>query len=305
MFYGIFRPGIYQAPRSTLRHFPLLPAAVTTAALGAAAFFMPSMGSIAIVRAAHSSTVVRGTSRAQMESLLPAALHQGRVKVVAAAPPDPALSQKTMQQARARLVSMNISAVMPLSVTVRRGDTLSSLAKHYYGSAKLWPALWWVNRKKVPNPAALLVGTNLTLSDYRPQGHWVTVKALAAIPKPKPAPVSHVSVASSSGGGGGGGSAPAPAAPAYTGGVLTAAQVGAYWLGAGGPAWAEGAAEAVAYCESGYNPAAYNPSGATGLFQILGQVVPGNLTDPAVNAANAVAKFTASGDTWAQWVCQP
>jgi hypothetical protein len=48
-----------------------------------------------------------------------------------------------------------------------------------------------------------------------------------------------------------------------------------------------------------------NPDGAAGLWQILGQVVGGNLFDGLVNARNAVAKFTASGDTWAQWTCQP
>jgi hypothetical protein len=81
--------------------------------------------------------------------------------------------------------------------------------------------------------------------------------------------------------------------------------VGALWLEAGGPAWAEAGAEAVAMCESTDNTQAMNPDGAAGLWQILGQVVGGNLFDGLVNARNAVAKFTASGDTWAQWTCQP
>jgi hypothetical protein len=34
-------------------------------------------------------------------------------------------------------------------------------------------------------------------------------------------------------------------------------------------------------------------------------VVAGNIWDPMVNARNAVSKFNASGQTWAQWVCQP
>jgi hypothetical protein len=53
------------------------------------------------------------------------------------------------------------------------------------------------------------------------------------------------------------------------------------------------------------NTHAYNPSGATGLFQIKGSVVPGDLYDAHVNALNAVSKFQASGNTWAQWTCQP
>lgn len=96
----------------------------------------------------------------------------------------------------------------------------------------------------------------------------------------------------------------ASAAPVtYSGGALSASQVGSLWLSAGGPSWAEPKAIEIARCESGFNPRAYNPSGATGLWQILGSVVPGDLTNPSVNAANAVAKFRASGDTFAQWVC--
>jgi hypothetical protein len=76
------------------------------------------------------------------------------------------------------------------------------------------------------------------------------------------------------------------------------------WESAGGPSSAAPQAAQIAECESGGNPQAYNPSGATGLWQILGQVVPGNLDDPFVNALNAVFKFHESGDTFAQWVCQ-
>jgi len=77
----------------------------------------------------------------------------------------------------------------------------------------------------------------------------------------------------------------------------------ALWERAGGPSWAASQAASIAECESGGNPRAYNPSGASGLWQILGQPVPGNIFDPLVNAENAVAKFRASGDTFAQWVC--
>lgn len=98
---------------------------------------------------------------------------------------------------------------------------------------------------------------------------------------------------------------PAPAAvPPPQAGNYSFGQLEALWVSAGGPAWAEAHAAEIAICESGGRPDAYNPSGATGLWQILGSVVPGNLYDPMVNAENAVAKFKASGDTFAQWVCQ-
>lgn len=99
-------------------------------------------------------------------------------------------------------------------------------------------------------------------------------------------------------------SAPETSTPPVASGPFTTAGIESLWESAGGPAWAAPKAAEIAYCESGYNPNAYNPSGATGIWQILGSVVPGNLTNPVVNAENAVAKFRASGDTFAQWVCQ-
>jgi hypothetical protein len=95
----------------------------------------------------------------------------------------------------------------------------------------------------------------------------------------------------------------APAAPATAAGNFTFAGLEHLWQQAGGPRWAASQAASIAECESGGNPHAYNPSGASGLWQILGQVVPGNIFDPMVNAENAVAKFRASGDSFAQWVC--
>lgn len=100
-------------------------------------------------------------------------------------------------------------------------------------------------------------------------------------------------------------SRPAVQPPPSSAGRYSFAGLERLWVSAGGPAWAQSSAASVAECESGGNPRAYNPSGASGLWQILGQVTGGYVFDPMVNAENAVAKFEASGDTWAQWVCKP
>jgi LysM repeat protein len=170
------------------------------------------------------------------------------------------------------------------TVTVQKGDTLSGISARVCGTAADWSGLFAANRAVLGNPDVIEVGQRLAVSCTDPGYTW---------PKP-PAPVVHADAVT----------VPVQRAPAASySGVLTAAQVGTLWLEAGGPAWAEAHAEEIAYCESGYNTGAYNPSGATGLWQILGSVVPGNLDDPLVNAENAVAKFKASGDTFAQWVC--
>jgi transglycosylase-like protein/LysM domain-containing protein len=110
----------------------------------------------------------------------------------------------------------------PAQYTVKSGDTLSSIARHEYGSATAWPALWWVNRHKVHNPEMIRVGQRLTLSSWHPRKAWLNRAALAAIPASAPTlPVS----------------APAPAAGAAP---VPASSGGVNW-------------SAVAACESGGN----------------------------------------------------
>src|SRR5260370_916281 len=86
--------------------------------------------------------------------------------------------------------------------------------------------------------------------------------------------------------------------------VYQRAKKGQLGYAEGGHSWREGRAVQGDECESGGNTRAYNPSGVGGIGQIRGQVVPGNIFDVVVKALNAVANFTASGDTFAQWVCQ-
>ncbi len=74
-------------------------------------------------------------------------------------------------------------------VTVRPGDTLSSISKREYGRAADWPALWWINRHRAPDPAMIRAGQRLRLSDWHPLRQWLTRAALTAIPAPPPVAV--------------------------------------------------------------------------------------------------------------------
>ena len=74
------------------------------------------------------------------------------------------------------------------------------------------------------------------------------------------------------------------------------------WRQAGGPGGlVDHIAGAIAMAESGGNPRARNPSGASGLWQILGQVFPGNIFNPFINARNAVRKYYQAGG-FSPWV---
>lgn len=202
-------------------------------------------------------------------------------------------------------------------ITVQAGDTLSAIAGKDCNNPDDWTGI--AARNKIPDPNVIYPGQKFTLS---------CVTATIKMPVAPPPPVTHYSAAVTGGldhdgdhdndwsdapvtnGSSGHIGAAAVSAPANTyvsvgAGVLSFTQIEQLWVSAGGPAWAEYAAGKIGECESGGRTNAYNPSGATGVFQILGAVIPGNLNDPFINAENAVAKFKASGGTWAQWVCQP
>ena len=72
------------------------------------------------------------------------------------------------------------------SVTVRSGDSLSSISQRALGNAADWPALWWANRHSVPNPSLVRVGQHLRLPEQPKVSAWLTRAALAAIPGSAP-----------------------------------------------------------------------------------------------------------------------
>ena len=80
----------------------------------------------------------------------------------------------------------------PGSYTVRPGDTLSIIAARAYANAADWPAVWWANRRQVPDPAMITAGERLQLPGSPQVPPWLARAALAAIAAP-PAPGAPVS----------------------------------------------------------------------------------------------------------------
>ncbi len=130
--------------------------------------------------------------------------------------------------------------------TVRAGDTLSSISQREYGSASDWPALWWVNRHRVPEPGTVRAGQRLRVSDWHKVRPWLTRAALAAMPVAVPSsqPVSMAGAIS------------ATPVPAQSSGTYSAAP-GSFQ-------------SCVIQAESGGNAQAVNASsGAGGLYGFL------------------------------------
>ena len=73
--------------------------------------------------------------------------------------------------------------------TVQPGDTLSAIAARAYGSEADWPAVWWANRRQVPDPDLIIAGQRLALPDRTQVPAWLARAALAATAAPAtPAP---------------------------------------------------------------------------------------------------------------------
>lgn len=88
-----------------------------------------------------------------------------------------------------------------------------------------------------------------------------------------------------------GGGSPGPG----RGGKYNASSLASLWVAAGGPPSVARLMGAIAMAESGGAVRAHNPSGASGLWQILGVPFPGNPMDAMTNARMAVAKYRTQG----------
>ena len=57
----------------------------------------------------------------------------------------------------------------PTIHTVEKGESLSKIAKRYYGDAKKWRAIFDANRDKIENPDLIFPGQEFTIPDLPSQ----------------------------------------------------------------------------------------------------------------------------------------
>src|SRR5215469_2619618 len=183
------------------------------------------------------------------------------------------------------------AAAHQASVTVKSGDTLSSISQRAYGSAKDWPALWWINRGTVRNPNVIQAGQKLRVSGRPAVTPAMVRAAMAAVPAP-PAPAPE----------------PVSAAPAASG--APAAQAAPAPVQASSYSGGGGYQSCVIQAESGGNPGAVNPSsGAGGLYQFLPSTwhalgfsgLPQNASVAEQNAAFAKEYAQSGGSAWSPY----
>lgn len=206
------------------------------------------------------------------------------------APPTP---PRTLSVSAARLPAARAShaakaaRALPSRYIVRRGDTLSAIARRFCGSASDYPAL--AANSGIAHPDVILPGEAVRLACH------AAAAAFAAHIAPPPADPKSVPAASPA-------SAPVTVGATVTsaGGTLGCAGLEALWEAAGGsPADAFTAAE-IAMAESGGRQYALSPTDDRGYWQI--NASNGALsTFSALGNARAAVTLSDDGTNWSAW----
>jgi LysM repeat protein len=161
--------------------------------------------------------------------------------------------------------------------TVRSGDTLTSIAKHFYGTTSKWNWIFQANRSKIHNPNSIFVGEKLTIPNHAPVATAYSAKHAKKPPTVLTAKAGKLS------------------------GNLSCSGLEALWKAAGGAKSRAFIAAEIAMAESGGRQYAHSPTNDYGYFQINGGHGPAMATyDPIGNARAAIA-ISSNGTNWRPW----
>jgi LysM repeat protein len=168
------------------------------------------------------------------------------------------------------------------SYIVEPGDTLASIADHFYGSDSDWPWLYHANQSTISNP-----------NDIYPGEHLLVPASGSA------------SVSTSTSHSGKHAKANPPAATltssAVPSGTLSCSGLEELWKDAGGSSGEATMAASIAMAESGGNEYALSPTNDYGYWQINGSWGPALATYNALGNAKAAVHISADGSNWSPW----
>jgi LysM repeat protein len=160
--------------------------------------------------------------------------------------------------------------------TVRPGDTLSSIARRFYGKPADWTWLYHVNASKIANPNDIYVGEKLQVP-YDPPAN-------AASYAPKHAKAATLS-----------------SSDTRLSGTLGCSGLEALWEAAGGSHGEAFIAAEIAMAESGGSQYAYSPTNDYGYWQINGSHGPALATYNPIGNAKAAIIISDDGRDWNPW----
>ena len=161
---------------------------------------------------------------------------------------------------------------------VRSGDTLSGIAKRFYGNPAHWTWIYAANRSKIHNPNSIFVGEKLTIPYHKPAG--------TAAYTPRHAKKQQSTVLTSS--------------AKKLSGNLGCSGLEALWKAAGGAPGSAFIAAEIAMAESGGRQYAHSPTNDFGYWQINGVHGAMATYNPIGNAKAAIA-ISSNGRNWRPW----
>jgi phage tail protein X len=157
-----------------------------------------------------------------------------------------------------------------LRYTVQPGDTLSSIARRFYGNAADWQWIYDANKSVIRNPSVIYVGQVLILPDH---------------------PTADTTSSAS---------ATTEAASSALSGTLDCAGLEDLWEEAGGSSAEAVMAASIAMAESGGEQYATGPYGEEGYWQINPHAWADATYDPIGNAKDAI-QISEDGTDWDAW----
>jgi LysM repeat protein len=161
--------------------------------------------------------------------------------------------------------------------TVRSGDTLSSIAKRFYGNPADWTWLWHVNSSVVHDPNSIYVGEVLKIPSDPP--------ANAASYTPRHARTATTLTTSAT----------------RLSGTLGCTGLEALWEAAGGSHAEAFMAAEIAMAESGGRQYALSPTDDYGYWQINASHGPSMATFNPIGNAKAAIAISNNGRNWNAW----
>jgi LysM repeat protein len=162
--------------------------------------------------------------------------------------------------------------------TVRSGDTLSGVARKFYGNPARWRWIYAANRAKIHNPNVIYVGERLTIPSHAPSG---TASYTAKHAKPQPTVLTSSAKKLS--------------------GNLGCSGLESLWMAAGGRKSAAFMAAEIAMAESGGRQYAHSPTNDYGYWQINGGHGPALATYNPIGNAKAAIAISSNGTNWRPW----
>ena len=162
--------------------------------------------------------------------------------------------------------------------TVRSGDTLSGIARKFYGNPARWTWIYAANRSTIHNPNVIYVGEKLAIPYHAPAG---ATSYTARHAKPQSTVLSSSAKKLS--------------------GNLSCSGLEALWEAAGGRQSAAFMAAEIAMAESGGRQYAHSPTNDYGYWQINGGHGPAMATYNPIGNAKAAIAISSNGTNWRPW----